>query len=110
MYGEFLSSQATEAQAHFMVELAKRVLTEAGGNQSNTIFNSLNNAFIGGVNNAGNVNAVSPHRHLHICSFLIGLYALGLNNRVSSTWPTRTYSTHVSWIQTQTLEIGMYLK
>uniref|UniRef100_A0A915EH90 Zinc finger SWIM domain-containing protein 8 n=1 Tax=Ditylenchus dipsaci TaxID=166011 RepID=A0A915EH90_9BILA len=103
----FLSNQATEAQAHYMVEFAKRLLTEAGGNQSNTMFNPLHNnaaAAIGINNNQASVGG--PHRHLHICSFLIGLYALGLNNQVSSTWPTRTYSTHVSWIQTQALEIG----
>ncbi|KAI1726254.1 zinc finger SWIM domain-containing protein 4 [Ditylenchus destructor] len=97
---QFLSNQASEAQAHFMVEFSKRLLTEAGGgNQNNTMFHNNGNG--GGVNQGG-----GPHRHLHICSFITGLYALGLNNQVSSTWLTRTYSTHVSWIQTQTLEIG----
>uniref|UniRef100_A0A1I8EKE8 SWIM-type domain-containing protein n=2 Tax=Wuchereria bancrofti TaxID=6293 RepID=A0A1I8EKE8_WUCBA len=66
-----MSNQASEGQAHCMMELAKR-----------------------------------PHRQLHICSFLIGLYALGLNNLLSASWQTRTYSTNVSWIHGQAIEIG----
>ncbi len=36
-------NQASEAQAHFMTELAKRLLTEAGGNHSTAIFNAAQN-------------------------------------------------------------------
>ena len=39
-----------------------------------------------------------PHRALHMCAFQLGLYALGLHNRVQPNWVTRTYSSHVSWI------------
>lgn len=49
---------------------------------------------------------VGPHRALHLCAFQIGLYALGLHNRVSPNWLSRTYSSHVSWISGQALEIG----
>lgn len=49
-----------------------------------------------------------PHRQLHICSFLIGLYALGLNNLLSASWQTRTYSTNVSWIHGHAIEIGRF--
>ena len=41
-----------------------------------------------------------------MCAFQIGLYALGLHNRVSPNWLSRTYSSHVSWISYQALEIG----
>ncbi|KHN87654.1 Zinc finger SWIM domain-containing protein 8 [Toxocara canis] len=94
-------NQASEAQAHYMMELAKRLLIEAGGSQNTVIFNASQN--IGGQNNAQHHG---PHRQLHICSFLVGLYALGLNNLVSTSWQTRTYSTNVSWIHGQAIEIG----
>lgn len=84
-----------------MMEFAKRILSEAGGNQSATIFNPIQN-------NAGPAST-GIHRNLHLCSFLTGLYALGLNNLVSPSWQTRTYSTHVSWIKSQAQEIGMSL-
>jgi hypothetical protein len=41
-----------------------------------------------------------------MCAFQIGLYALGLHNRVSPNWLSRTYSSHVSWITCQATEIG----
>lgn len=41
-----------------------------------------------------------------MCAFQIGLYALGLHNRVSPNWLSRTYSSHVSWITGQAMEIG----
>ena len=42
-----------------------------------------------------------------ICLILqLGLYALGLHNRVQPNWVTRTYSSHVSWITGQAMEIG----
>jgi hypothetical protein len=107
-----LANQASEAQAHHMFEFAKTLLLEAGGNQSSAMFNpvqamaaaALGPAFIGG---AGAPLNVGPHRNLHICSLLIALYALGLNNECSPSWNTRTYSTHVSWIQAQAMDIGL---
>ncbi|EPB67187.1 SWIM zinc finger domain protein, partial [Ancylostoma ceylanicum] len=68
----------TEAHAHYMHELAKRVLTEAASN-----------------------------RKLHMCAFLIGMYAIGLHNQVCASWKSRTYSTHVSWINLQAAELGL---
>ncbi|MFH4973870.1 hypothetical protein AB6A40_000579 [Gnathostoma spinigerum] len=94
-------NQASEAQAHYMMELAKRLLVEAGGNQSTVIFQASQS-----VVGQNNMQHNGPHRQLHICSFLIGLYALGLNNLVSTSWQTRTYSTNVSWIHGQAIEIG----
>ena len=78
----------SEASAHFMFELAKTVLTKAGGNSSTSTFTQP----------AASNNHSGPHRNLHLCAFQIGLYALGLHNCVSPNWLSRTYSSHVSWI------------
>jgi hypothetical protein len=86
-----LPNQPSEASAHFMFELAKQVLTKAGGNSSTSLFTQP----------AANQNPRGPHRALHMCAFQIGLYALGLHNRVSPNWLSRTYSSHVSWITGQ---------
>ncbi|VDK62505.1 unnamed protein product [Onchocerca ochengi] len=94
-----LPNQASEGQAHCMMELAKRLLLEAGGSQNTVIFNASQGS-------QNNPQRSGPHRQLHICSFLIGLYALGLNNLLSASWQTRTYSTNVSWIHGQAIEIG----
>jgi hypothetical protein len=83
-----LPNQPSEASAHFMFELAKQVLTKAGGNSSTSLFTQA----------TANQNPRGPQRALHMCAFQIGLYALGLHNRVSSNWLSRTYSSHVSWI------------
>ena len=82
-------NQPSEALAHFMFELAKQVLTKAGGNSSTSVFNQLP---------ANGQNPRGPHKALHMCAFQLGLYALGLHNRVQPNWATRTYSSHVSWI------------
>lgn len=89
-------NQPSEALAHFMFELAKQVLTKAGGNSSTSLFTQP----------SANQNHRGPHRALHMCAFQIGLYALGLHNRVSPNWLSRTYSSHVSWIVGQASEIG----
>ncbi|GAB6028261.1 hypothetical protein CHUAL_002442 [Chamberlinius hualienensis] len=89
-------NQPSEASAHFMFELAKTVLTKAGGNSSTSLFTQPST----------NQNHRGPHRALHMCAFQIGLYALGLHNCVSPNWLSRTYSSHVSWIASQALEIG----
>ena len=81
-------NQPSEASAHFMFELAKTVLTKAGGTSSTSLFTQP----------ATSSNHSGPHRHLHLCAFQIGLYALGLHNCVSPNWLSRTYSSHVSWI------------
>ena len=81
-------NQPSEASAHFMFELAKTVLTKAGGNSSTSLFTQPINS----------QNPRGPHRALHMCAFQIGLYALGLHNCVSAKWLSRTYSSHVSWI------------
>ncbi|XP_076368727.1 zinc finger SWIM domain-containing protein 8-like [Tachypleus tridentatus] len=90
-------NQPSEASAHFMFELAKTVLTKAGGNSSTAVLFTQPSA---GQNHRG------PHRALHICAFQIGLYALKLHNAVSPNWLSRTYSSHVSWITGQAMEIG----
>ncbi|XP_077350528.1 zinc finger SWIM domain-containing protein 8 isoform X2 [Festucalex cinctus] len=89
-------NQPSEAAAHFYFELAKTVLIKAGGNSSTSIFTqpSVSGAHQG------------PHRNLQLCAFEIGLYALGLHNFVSPNWLSRTYSSHVSWITGQAMEIG----
>ncbi|CRK90648.1 CLUMA_CG004349, isoform A [Clunio marinus] len=91
-----IPNQPSEASAHFMFELAKNVLTKGGGTSSTSLFTQTN---------AAN-NSHDPHRALHMCAFQIGLYALGLHNCVSPNWLSRTYSSHVSWIMGQAMEIG----
>lgn len=100
-----LPGQASKAQAHFMMELAKRVLIEAGGSHSTAIFNAAQNLNPPGAGPAHPLPG-GPHPALHLAAFKIGLYALGLDNKVSTNWLTRTYSTQVSWISCQAQEIG----
>lgn len=91
-----IPNQPSEASAHFMFELAKTILNKAGGNSSSAVHfmqQPSNNAHRG------------PHRALHMCAFQIGVYALGLHNAVTN-WLSRTYSSHVSWITGQAMEIG----
>lgn len=83
-----IPNQPSEAGAHFMFELAKTVLTKAGGNSSTSLFTQPSSS----------QNHHGPHRALHMCAFQLGLYALGLHNCVSLNWLSRTYSSHVSWI------------
>lgn len=89
-----IPNQPSEAGAHFMFELAKTVLTKAGGNSSTSLFTQPSSS----------QNHHGPHRALHMCAFQLGLYALGLHNCVSVNWLSRTYSSHVSWIT------GKYLR
>ncbi|XP_030378874.1 zinc finger SWIM domain-containing protein 8 [Scaptodrosophila lebanonensis] len=91
-----IPNQPSEASAHFMFELAKNVLNKAGGNSSTSLFTQATT----------NQNHHGPHRALHMCAFQLGLYALGLHNCVSPNWLSRTYSSHVSWILGQAMEIG----
>jgi len=92
-----IPNQPSEASAHFMFELAKTVLTKAGGTSTTSLFTQPT---------ANQGQPRGPHRALHMCAFQIGLYALGLHNRVSPNWISRTYSSHVSWITGQAMEIG----
>ncbi|XP_031334214.1 zinc finger SWIM domain-containing protein 8-like [Photinus pyralis] len=91
-----IPNQPSEAGAHFMFELAKTVLIKAGGNSSTSLFTQPSTS----------QNHHGPHRALHMCAFQLGLYALGLHNCVSPNWLSRTYSSHVSWITGQAMEIG----
>lgn len=91
-----IPNQPSEAGAHFMFELAKTVLIKAGGNSSTSLFTQASTS----------QNHHGPHRALHMCAFQLGLYALGLHNCVSPNWLSRTYSSHVSWITGQAMEIG----
>lgn len=79
-----------------MCELAKTVLAKAGGTSSTSLFHQPSTS----------QNHHGPHRALHMCAFQLGLYALGLHNCVSPNWLSRTYSSHVSWITGQAMEIG----
>ena len=95
------SNQPSEALAHFMFEFSKTVLSKAGGSVSTSVF--LNHAV---SQQQGGTAAGGPHRNLHICSFLISLYALGLHNCVQPSWLSRTYSSHVTWVNSQAVDIG----
>ncbi|CAG4916207.1 unnamed protein product [Colias eurytheme] len=89
-------NQPSEASAHFMFELAKSVLFKAGGSSSTSLFTQTTCAR----------EHHGPHRGLHMAAFQLGLYALGLHNCVSANWLSRTYSSHVSWITGQAMDIG----
>ena len=92
-----IPNQPSEASAHFMFELAKTVLIKSGGSSTTAVLFTQPSA---------TQNCRGPHRALHMCAFQIGLYALGLHNAVSPNWLSRTYSSHVSWITGQAMEIG----
>ena len=57
-----LPNQPSEALAHFMFELAKQVLSKAGGTSSTSVFNQLP---------ANGQNPRGPHRALHMCAFQV---------------------------------------
>ncbi|KAL4239909.1 Zinc finger SWIM domain-containing protein 8 [Mactra antiquata] len=89
-------NQPSEASAHWMWELAKTILNKAGGSSSTSQF----------IQPSNTNQHTGPHRNLQLCAFQIGLYALGLQNCVAPNWLSRTYSSHVSWIAGQAMEIG----
>ncbi|CAP25111.1 Protein CBR-PQN-55 [Caenorhabditis briggsae] len=82
----------TDAAVYHMQELSKKILFEAGGTQNNSVW--------------GGHNLVGTNRRLHLCAIAISIYALGMSNRISPSWNTRTYSTISSWITTQIDDIG----
>jgi hypothetical protein len=85
-----------------MFEFSKTVLSKAGGTISTSVY--LNHQHL---NHGGQQAGVAgPHRNLHLCSFLISLYALGLYNCVQPTWLMRTYSSTVTWVNSQAADIG----
>ena len=89
------ANQPSVALGHFLFEFSKTVLSKAGGTISSSVYlNHMNHQQTG------------PHRNLHICSFLISLYALGLNNMCAPTWLMRTYSSFVTWVSSQAADIG----
>ena len=94
-----VTPHATEALAHFYTDLANEIHQEAGGNNNNIIFNN---------NNFGNMNALTRiHRNLHMCSFLIGMYAVGIHNLTVRNWSSRSiFGFNVGWLHTQALDIG----
>ncbi len=86
-----------------MFEFSKTVLSKAGGTISASVY--LNHHNLGHGNQQGG-GVAGPHRNLHLCSFLISLYALGLYNCVQPTWLMRTYSSTVTWVNSQATDIG----
>lgn len=105
-----LNHQPSEALSHFMTEFAKTLLKEAGGslNSSSVFWNTTTN-HMGGVTAAANLTGPpsnGPHRNLYICSFLISLYSLGLHNAAQPNWLSRTYSSLVTAINGQAVDIG----
>lgn len=91
-----IPNQPSEASAHFTFELSKTLLVKAGGNASTSLFTQA----------SASTPHHNPHRGLHMCAFQLGLYALGLHNCVSHNWLSRTYSSHVSWLSGQAMELG----
>jgi hypothetical protein len=99
----FNHQPASEAMGHFMFEFSKQVLTKAGGSVNSTsVFLNANHH----ANNQQPQVPTGPHRNLHICSFLILLYSLGLHNAAQPNWLSRTYSSHVTWVNSQAVDIG----
>uniref|UniRef100_A0A8R1IF66 ZSWIM4-8 C-terminal domain-containing protein n=1 Tax=Caenorhabditis japonica TaxID=281687 RepID=A0A8R1IF66_CAEJA len=82
----------TDSHVFHTFELAKKILFEAGGPQSTVIWG---NPAVGGVN-----------RRLHLCAIVIATYALGISNRISPSWNTRTYNHIAGWVATQVQEVG----
>lgn len=87
-----IPNQPSEASAEFMFNLAKCILTKAGGSSTQE-FNTAN-------------GHRRPHPALHMCAFRIYVYSLGLHNAVSSNWLSRTYSAYVDAITQQAEQIG----
>ncbi|XP_050525577.1 zinc finger SWIM domain-containing protein 8 homolog [Daktulosphaira vitifoliae] len=86
-------NQASEANAHFLFELGKIILSKVGGPIQTTVFTQP-------------PLPTQPHRALHMCAFQLSLYSLGLLNRVSPNWRSRNYSSQVTWIGDHAMEIG----
>ncbi|XP_050442654.1 zinc finger SWIM domain-containing protein 8 homolog isoform X2 [Adelges cooleyi] len=86
-------NQASEANAHFLFELGKIILSKVGGPVQTTVFTQP-------------PLSSQPHRALHMCAFQLSLYSLGLLNRVSPNWRSRNYSSQVTWIGDHAMEIG----
>ena len=93
-------NRSIEAEAHFTFELAKKVFMLAGGATP-----SPNSLFVP-AETTGSVTQPICNRALQLCAFELALFALGLHNLTCSNWLSRTYSSHVSWISTQALELG----
>jgi hypothetical protein len=85
----------SEDHVIFLMEIAKRF--SSGGPQNANIFHAADN--LHAVNNPAD-------RQLQLCGFIIGLYALGIYNKISDNWSARTYSTIVSWNVAQAVDLG----
>lgn len=91
-----LYNQPSDALLQFMFEFSKTVLCKAGGSASTSLFSNNQMHQGGGI-----------HRNLRICSILIALYALGLQNYLNSSWANRTYIGNIgTFVGDQTAEIG----
>lgn len=88
-----MNIQSIEAEAYSLFELAKSVLSQA---RNSSVFSEADEIH---VNNLIN-------RRLQLAAFQIGLFALNLHNYSSPNWFSRTYSSYVSWIDNQTIDIG----
>lgn len=116
-------NQPSEALGHFMFELARLVLSKAGGSSSTSLFTPQQPLNAGSARGAAGAapdgmaaaamppaaaagGGSGPHRALHLCAFQIGLYSLGVHNCTCPNWLSRTYSSQVSWITGQAMEIG----
>ncbi|XP_025198718.1 zinc finger SWIM domain-containing protein 8-like [Melanaphis sacchari] len=86
-------NQASEANAHYLFELGKTILSKVGGPIQTTVFSQP-------------PLPTQPHRALHMCAFQLALYSLGLLNRVTPNWRSRNYSSQVTWIADHAMEIG----
>ncbi|VVC41169.1 Hypothetical protein CINCED_3A020249 [Cinara cedri] len=86
-------NQASEANAHYLFELGKTILSKVGGPIQTTVFSQP-------------PLPTQPHRALHMCAFQLSLYSLGLLNRVTPNWRIRNYSSQVTWIADHAMEIG----
>lgn len=81
-----------DAAVYHMTELSRKILLEAGGSHNNIVW--------------GGHNAAGTNRRLHLCAVAVSIYALGMSNRISPNWTTRTYNNIASWITSQTEEVG----
>ncbi|KAI6216161.1 hypothetical protein M3Y99_01837100 [Aphelenchoides fujianensis] len=102
-YGEvrippYALQYASDDLTNSLLEMAKKLVQDAGGAQQANYMNVVD-AFNGGQ--------VAMNRPLQMCAFVIGLYALGVNNIVdSSGWTARHYSMLVGWLLGQIIDIG----
>ncbi len=79
-------NRSTEALAHSITELAKSVLFRSGGHLVSSVY----------VRDSETTNVKTPNHVLHMCALQLAMYGLGISNNASSSWESRSYSTHVA--------------